>query len=68
MGYYILPKFPDQELKRPSFHFLKGEECQYIVDRLAVDRDDWEAEKFAWSLYLAPAKRPEIWAFGIMQL
>ncbi|KAF2111845.1 phthalate transporter [Lophiotrema nucula] len=66
-GYYCLPRFPDQELKRPSFRYLKGEELQYVVDRLAADRDDYQAEAFSWALYLAPARRPEIWAFGLMQ-
>ncbi|KAF2658362.1 MFS general substrate transporter [Lophiostoma macrostomum CBS 122681] len=66
-GYFCLPKFPDQEVNKPSFRFLKPDECQYVIDLLTADRDDYQAEKFAWALYLAPARRPEIWAFGIMQ-
>ncbi|KAF2467909.1 phthalate transporter [Lindgomyces ingoldianus] len=66
-GWFSLPKFPDQEIKKPSFHFLKQDECQVIIDRLTADRGDYQAEEFAWSLYLAPAKLPEIWAFGFMQ-
>ncbi|KAK2734477.1 hypothetical protein FQN55_002647 [Onygenales sp. PD_40] len=65
-AYIFIVRFPDEEQKKPSFRFLKPDECQFIVDRLEKDRGDVEIEPFSLGKFLKPAGDWEIWAFAFM--
>ncbi|OJD23005.1 hypothetical protein ACJ73_05645 [Blastomyces percursus] len=66
IGYLFIVRFPDAEQKKPSFRFLKPEECQFIVERLDKERGDVEPEKFNLVKFLKPAGDIEIWGFAFM--
>ncbi|OAT12085.1 phthalate transporter [Blastomyces gilchristii SLH14081] len=66
VGYLFIVRFPDAEQKKPSFRFLKPEECQFIVERLDRERGDVEPEKFNLVKFLKPAGDIEIWGFAFM--
>ncbi|OJD14158.1 hypothetical protein AJ78_05464 [Emergomyces pasteurianus Ep9510] len=65
-AYMFIVRFPDEEIKKPSFRFLKPDECQFIVERLEKDRGDVEVEKFNLVKFLKPAADIEIWGFAFM--
>lgn len=67
-AYGFIIRFPDQEREKPSFKFLKPDECQVIIDRLEKDRGDVEVEKFSWARFLKPAGDLEIWGFAFIFL
>ena len=68
LSYIFICRFPDQEVKKPSFGFLKPDEAQFICDELDKDRADVEPEKFNIWKFLAPAKEIEIWGFALIFL
>lgn len=65
-SYIFIVRFPDEELDRPSFKFLKPDEARYIVDTLEKDRADVEIEPFNWRKFMKPAREIEIWGFAMM--
>lgn len=67
-GYFVIVRFPDEEKERPSYRFLKPEECEYVLDRLDKDRSDVELEKFNFVKYVSCANNIEIWGFALMFL
>ena len=68
VGYVVIVRFPDQERDKPSFKFLKPEECEYIINKLDKDRADVETEPFSLKKYLKPALDIEIWGFAFIFL
>ncbi|BCS18616.1 uncharacterized protein APUU_11444S [Aspergillus puulaauensis] len=66
IAYIFIIRFPDEERERPSSHFLKSDECQFIIDRLEHDRGDVEIEEFNLVKYLKPALHPEVWGFAFI--
>ncbi|KAK4560904.1 hypothetical protein LTR86_005484 [Recurvomyces mirabilis] len=66
LGYCLIVRFPDQEMSRPSFKFLRPEECQFVLDRLNEDRSDAEAEPFALQKFLKPARDFAVWCFALI--
>lgn len=67
-SYIFIVRFPDEEVNKPSFRFLKPDETKYIVDTLEKDRADVEIEPFNWRKFLKPARDIEIWAFAMLFL
>lgn len=66
IGYAFIVRFPDQERNRPSFKFLKPEECMFVIDKLNRDRGDAAVEPFSMKKFLRPALDFEIWGFAII--
>ena len=62
VGYCLIVKFPDEELKKPAWAFLTREQVQIVTARIDADRADAELEPFTWKRFLAPAK--DLWIFG----
>ena len=67
-AYAFIVRFPDQELDRPSFWFLKHAETKHIVDSLEKDRGDVDPEPFSMARFLKPARDVEIWGFAFIFL
>ncbi|OAX80470.1 hypothetical protein ACJ72_05198 [Emergomyces africanus] len=65
-AYAFIVRFPDEERNKPSFRFLKPDECQFVVERLEKDRGDVEPEKFNLVKFLKPAGDIEIWGFAFL--
>ncbi|ODH53318.1 hypothetical protein GX48_00514 [Paracoccidioides brasiliensis] len=65
-AYIFIVRFPDEELTKPSFRFLKPDECQFIVDRLEKDRGDVAMEPFNLVKFLKPALEWHIWGFAFL--
>lgn len=61
-------RFPDEERGKPSFKFLKPDECQFIIERLEKDRGDVEVEEFNLVKFLKPALHVEVWGFAFIFL
>lgn len=66
IGYCLIVRFPDQEMARPSFKFLKPEECRFVISNLNKDRGDVDPEPFAIVKFLRPALDLEIWGFALI--
>lgn len=66
LGWALIVRFPDQERDRPSFKFLKREECLYIIDTIERDRSDVATEPFTMARFFKPAADLEVWGFGLM--
>lgn len=67
-SYIFIVRFPDEEVDRPSFKFLKPDEIKYIVSELDKDRADVEVEPFHWGKFMKPAREIEIWGFALIFL
>ena len=67
-AYAFIVRFPDQELSRPSWSFLKPAEIKYIVGALDKDRGDVDPEPFSLAKFLKPARDFEIWGFAFIFL
>ena len=67
-AYTFIVRFPDQEMEKPSFWFLKRAECKYVVDSLDKDRGDVEPEPFSLARFVKPALDIEIWGFAFIFL
>jgi MFS family permease len=65
-SYVFIVRFPDEEVDKPSFRFLKPDESKYIVDTLEKDRADVEVEPFSLARFLKPAREIEIWGFAMI--
>jgi hypothetical protein len=59
-------KFPDEEVVKPSFRFLKTNEINVVIDRLNTDRGDVQPEPFTLKKFLAPATDWYIYGFAFM--
>lgn len=68
IGYFAIVRFPDEEQEKPSFRFLRPEECEFIINKLDKDRGDVEIEPFSLAKYLKPARDIEIWGFALIFL
>lgn len=68
LAYFLIVKFPDEELTKPSPWFLKPDELKTVISRLDADRGDVDAEPFQWRRFIAPAKQLEIWCFAFLFL
>lgn len=66
IGYFAIVRFPDEERDKPSFRFLKPDECEFVIDKLEKDRSDVELESFSLAKYLKPARDIEIWGFALI--
>ena len=64
LSYIFIVRFPDQEIDRPSFKFLKPDEAKFIVAELDKDRQDVEVQPFHWGKFFKPGREIEIWGFG----
>ncbi|PGH07061.1 hypothetical protein AJ80_08074 [Polytolypa hystricis UAMH7299] len=65
-AYIFIIRFPDEEREKPSFAFLKPDECQYVLEQLDKDRGDVEMEEFSFGRFLKPALDFEIWGFAFI--
>ncbi len=66
IGYCLIVRFPDQERDRPSFKFLKPDECAFVIEKLNRDRGDVATDPFSLKKFLRPALDFEIWGFGLI--
>jgi hypothetical protein len=68
LAYFLIVKFPDEEMAKPSLFFLKPDEVKAVISRLEADRGDVDAEPFQWKRFVAPARHFEIWVFAFLFL
>lgn len=61
-------KFPDEEIDKPTPHFLSPDECRAVIRRLEEDRGDTGVEEFSLARFFKPAKNIEIWGFAFIFL
>ena len=61
-GYFLLVEFPDRAA--PS-KFLTERECEFILGRIAQDRDDAALESFSLKKWLRAGLDVKVWCFGL---
>jgi hypothetical protein len=66
LGALLIVDFPEES--STSFHFINARESDFIVSRIAADRDDAIPTPFALSSYLSNGLDPKIWAFALLAL
>lgn len=65
-AFIVLVPFPDKEIKKPSWGFLKKDQVQWVYDSLMKDRGDVEADDFSWARFFAAGKTFACWGFAII--
>ena len=67
VGYFFLVDFPDRASKT-AWNFLNEAECQFIMRRVAKDRDDATTEAFNFKKWAASGLDLKIWGFAMIYL
>ena len=67
VGYFFLVDFPDRASKTTR-NFLTEAECQFIMRRVAKDRDDAAVESFNFKKWAASGLDLKIWGFAMIYL
>ncbi|KAJ4507887.1 hypothetical protein HRR83_007577 [Exophiala dermatitidis] len=65
IGYFFLVDFPDRAAKT-AWHFLSERECNFIIRRIAKDRDDAQVEPFSFKKWAASGLDPKVWGFAMI--
>lgn len=65
IGYFTLVDFPDRAAQKHK-HFLTERECQFVMRKIAADRDDVEAGKFDFKLWAAGGADMKVWGFALI--
>ena len=64
----FLIKFPDEEVKKPSFKFLSQDQIKFTLDRINAERGDADSEPFSWRKFFEPANEWFIYGFPALFL
>lgn len=67
VGYFFLVDFPDRASKT-AWKFLTENECQFIMRRVARDRDDAFVEPFSLKKWASSGLDLKIWGFAMIYL
>lgn len=65
LGGIFLIDFPDQAHKK-TWRFLNERECQFVLRRIARDRDDAVVEPFNIKKWAASGLDLKVWGFGLI--
>ncbi|KAH8898121.1 retrograde regulation protein 2 [Thozetella sp. PMI_491] len=64
-GYFLLVDFPDRAATT-AWNFLSEQECQFVIRRIAQDRDDAELEPFNLGKWARAGLDWKVWGFGLL--
>ncbi|KIX04386.1 uncharacterized protein Z518_05254 [Rhinocladiella mackenziei CBS 650.93] len=65
VGYFFLVDFPDRAAQT-AWHFLNERECNFIIRRIAKDRDDAQVEPFSLKKWAASGLDFKVWGFAMI--
>ncbi|CAH0027887.1 unnamed protein product [Clonostachys rhizophaga] len=65
VGYFTIVDFPDRSVEK-SWNFLSERECQWVIRKIAADRDDADIDKFDFKKWAASGLDPKVWGFALI--
>ncbi|CAI6095144.1 unnamed protein product, partial [Clonostachys chloroleuca] len=65
VGYFTIVDFPDRSVEK-SWNFLSDRECQWVIRKIAADRDDADIDKFGFKKWATSGLDPKVWGFALI--
>uniref|UniRef100_A0A0B7JV72 Major facilitator superfamily (MFS) profile domain-containing protein n=1 Tax=Bionectria ochroleuca TaxID=29856 RepID=A0A0B7JV72_BIOOC len=65
VGYFTIVDFPDRSVEK-SWNFLSEREYQWVIRKIAADRDDADIDKFDFKKWAASGLDPKVWGFALI--